>query len=115
MDYCGPQGIPWLGFLGWDRLSREAAIEWARVRADTCTCGTRLEEWDPERGGHPAAYVATVRDCKGCAAIARRETRLRKEIESGEAGPGAKVVLKLQRPMEITLGGSGADPGHWTR
>lgn len=29
-------------------------------------CSTRLEEWDPERGGDEYAYVAEAVRCPGC-------------------------------------------------
>ncbi|AEA27924.1 hypothetical protein Psed_5797 [Pseudonocardia dioxanivorans CB1190] len=99
MAYCGPRGIPWTEFLSWDKWSRDAAILWARQQAETCTCGTRLEEWDPKAGGHPAAYVATVRSCPGCAALERRDERLRAEIEKGEKPRGSRAVLRVQRPF----------------
>lgn len=35
--------------------------------AERCPgCGTRPAEWDPNRGGHPAAYTAGGRVCPGC-------------------------------------------------
>jgi hypothetical protein len=38
--------------------------------AERCAgCGTRPAEWDPERGGHPQAYVASGRMCPGCFAL----------------------------------------------
>lgn len=114
MAYCGPRGIPWSEFLTWPKWDRDAAIVWARQQAETCTCGTRLEEWDREAGGHPAAYVATVRECPGCAAIERREERLRKQIDKGDARPGSRVVLRLQRPFWPRNRGKRADPGHGT-
>lgn len=70
MDYCGPLGIEYEDFLRWSKVSRDAALIWqARQRATCKQCGTRDEEWDPERGGHPSAFVATHHRCPGCAAL----------------------------------------------
>jgi hypothetical protein len=109
MAYCGPRGLAWSEFLSWDQISRDAALLWARMEAETCSCGTRLEEWDRDKGGHPAAYVATVRECPGCAALARRDERLRGQLEKGDVQPGARAVLRLQVPFDPSKGARDAN------
>lgn len=42
-------------------------LAWIIERAAACPdCGTRLEEWDPKKGGHRQAYQAMARVCPGC-------------------------------------------------
>lgn len=93
MNYCGPRGIAWMEFLGWDRTSRDAAILWAERRAQTCqACGTHPDDWDPARGGDDHAYKAEIRACRGC------ETQASAQTQVTEAhGKGAYVVLVPNR------------------
>lgn len=88
MDYCGPLGIAWDEFLSWPRRSRDAAIIWTQRKRQACpSCGTRPEEWDPDRGGSDVAYAAEVRSCRGCETRASAESQLPKDT------PGAHIVL----------------------
>jgi hypothetical protein len=61
-------------FLAWDATDRDKAI-WIFLRQrQTCPhCGTRPEEWDPDVGGHRAAYVAEFTECQGCVVKGRKE------------------------------------------
>jgi hypothetical protein len=102
MDYCGTHGLAWSRFLSWDQASRDAALLWQQDKHETCAgCGTHPDDWDPEHGGHARAYVATVVDCPGCAAIATRQERLAKEIEKGKYSPAARVGLRRQVEREV--------------
>lgn len=102
MDYCGPRGIDWDGdFLARSQASRDAALLWQQDRNETCSgCGTHPDDWDPDRGGHERAFVATVIDCQGCRAIAVRQERLTKEVEKGKYSPAARVGLRRQVERE---------------
>lgn len=103
MNYCGPRGIDWEGdFLARSQASRDASLLWQQDRDETCTgCGTHPDDWDPKRGGHLRAFVATVIDCHGCAAIAARQKRLEKEVETGTYTSAARVGLRRQVPREV--------------
>ncbi len=82
MDYCGPLGLPRSTFLGWDSDDRHAAIVWQLHRAAVHPpCGTRPEEWDPDRGGHEHAYMAEIRACRGCETLASGQKQLPKALE----------------------------------
>lgn len=69
--------IPHKEFLGWTKHDRDLAL-WLHVReTQTCGgCGTRAEEWDPDQGGSPTAYLPTQSVCPGCARIAERQKQL---------------------------------------
>lgn len=98
MDYCGPRGIPWHDFVGWPKVSRDAAILWSQHQAQLCQgCGTHPDDWDLDKGGHRHAYVATVRRCPGCAALAQRTERERKgKGQERQLEPGVHVSLRRQ-------------------
>jgi hypothetical protein len=92
MAYCGPLGIPWSEFLSWPKVDRDAAILWQQHRDRLCKgCGTHPDEWDPARGGHPRAFVATVHTCPGCGAVESQSDRLLKDAPKGSA-----VALRRQ-------------------
>lgn len=95
MSYCGPRGIAWGAFLQWDRLSRNAAVAWARRNAETCTsCGTHPDTWDPTRGGSEHALVAVIDACRGCATLQSGQQQLtddmRKQGGHVRFGPPAR-------------------------
>lgn len=101
MDYCGPQGLPRSEFLRWARDDRDAALLWVVRQRQVCAgCGTRPEDWDPELGGHPRAFVATLHRCPGCAATENRRKRAEKDREKGELAAGMHVVLRRQNTQE---------------
>lgn len=52
-------------------------------------CGTRESDWDPDLGGDPYAYEASVHKCWGCEEIQHAQKR----IPDGDAAAGLKVVL----------------------
>jgi hypothetical protein len=71
MAVCAAYQISHSHFLGgppeWTQLDRDKAIWWLARTAATCQgCGTRHEEWDPEDGGHPDAYIGALTHCRGC-------------------------------------------------
>lgn len=101
MDYCGPRGLPRSEFLGWAKDDRDAALLWLVRQRERCgSCGTHPEDWDPERGGHPRAFVATLSHCPGCAATEDRRKRADKAREHGELAAGSHVVLRRQNLQE---------------
>lgn len=57
-------------------------------------CGTRLEEWDPKKGGHLQAYVAETYFCPGCGAIGRVYESAIKEVQRSK-GPVQAVKVRL--------------------
>src|SRR5690606_36421054 len=58
-------------------------------------CGTRLEEWDKDKGGERRAYVVETLVCPGCAGITEAvDAAHQKAKVSGKSGvPGLKVKL----------------------
>lgn len=85
-------------FLGWSPDDRDKAIwTWLRDRQTCAQCGTRPDEWDPDRGGHRRAYLAQIDVCRGCQAIDQRSKALTDE----QRQPGMQVVLRKQ---EVTRG-----------
>jgi len=90
MDYCGPRGIPYLDFLEWDDVSRNAALAWSIRDRHTCSgCATLRSDWNNtvDENGEPApdltnpVFLATDVYCPGCDAKQRREEQIRKETE----------------------------------
>lgn len=97
MAVCAAYGIPHSEFLGWRASDRDKAIWWHIRQQETCpSCGTRPEEWDPDRGGHRRAYVARKRRCHGCAAKQQVEA----SIDPDQEGRGVHVVLERGRRGE---------------
>lgn len=66
---------------------------WQHIReAETCSgCGTRAEEWDPERGGSRTAYLPAETVCPGCRRIGERQEQIAKAYD--HIPPGTKVRL----------------------
>lgn len=93
MEVARAYQIPHSQFLSWSKGDRDKAL-WAHIREQrTCTgCGTRPEEWDPDRGGSRTAYLPTETACPGCQRIADRQAYLAKRHE--HPPPGLKVYLK---------------------
>jgi hypothetical protein len=91
LEVCHDYKITHSAFLRWSDDDRDKAI-WTYVRAkQTCQqCGTRPDEWDPEQGGHRRAYLAQVKQCRGCQAVGQRDKRLTDD----QRQPGVHVVLK---------------------
>lgn len=97
MGYCGPRGIPHSHFLGgpprWDPDDRDKALAWHLHELERCpSCGTRPEEWDPERGGDRNAYVGEARHCRGCEVKAQADDEL--EHHRSEYPRGTDMVLR---------------------
>lgn len=92
MAVCAAYGIRHSEFLGWDKDDRDKAIWFHLDQQQTCpSCGTRRDEWDPEQGGNPRAYVAKTEQCPGCQALGQHRNGLGKEIERLH---GVQIVLK---------------------
>lgn len=88
---CASFGIPHSEFLGWSAGDRDKSIWWHLRQQETCpSCGTRAEEWDPERGGHRVAYVARPERCHGCAA----KQQVEESLDPKQDGRGVHVVLQ---------------------
>jgi hypothetical protein len=98
---CRAYQIPHSTFLAWPKPDRDKAI-WELVRSlRTCAgCGTRAEEWDPARGGHPAAYRAEVEDCPGCLQV----ENLRATLSGRDPAEIRGVHVKLVRNEEVRRG-----------
>lgn len=92
---CAAYQIPHSEFLGWDSDDRDKAIAWHLRQAVTCPrCGTRPEEWDPDRGGQRHAYVGEIHRCAGC--VVKERTEAAPEMDGGR---GLHVVL-VRNPEE---------------
>lgn len=77
-------------FLAYSAADRDGAI-WQYVRdRNTCQCGTRPEEWDPEQGGSRAAYFPEIVLCQGCVGIERTQEQIRGQYE-GQRGLRASL------------------------
>lgn len=99
MAVCAAYGIPHSTFAGWDRDDRDKALWWHIHRVETCqSCGTRPEEWDPDRGGDPDAYVATATHCRGCEVRARAEESFNRDKKQYRRG--TTITLQRARPEE---------------
>jgi len=68
------------------------------MERQTCSCGTRLEEWDPEQGGHPQAYSGHIGTCPGC-----REIQLTRERANDEHAEAKGVTISLRRQSKKQL------------
>lgn len=91
MAYCGPRGIPHSHFLGgppaWTDEDRDKALAWSeRERQTHHKCGTRRDEWDPDRGGRRDAYDYLPDVCPGCEALERAEAVLSGSEWQGQRG-----------------------------
>lgn len=76
MAYCGPLGIPYAAFLGWDDLSRDAALAWQRREGSRCGgCSQYREDLVNADGTEkrPSAVVAVDWYCPACAAAQRHD------------------------------------------
>lgn len=95
MAVCVAYRIPHSVFLReWTQADRDKAIWFQVQQADTCQgCGTRPDEWDPERGGDRNAYAASVHTCRGCAVLEQQREAFA-TAPKGTHGRGAHVVLK---------------------
>ena len=83
-----PRGIPHSVFLGrvvrpgvdpqWTDEDQDKALAFEQEKARCCSgCGTRPEEWDPERGGDRFAYVGARRYCPGCEVLHQEGRHIR--------------------------------------
>lgn len=91
-----PLGIPHSRFLGgpdvWTEADRDKALAWTHQQRCTCSrCGTRPEEWDPDRGGRRDAYVFVPSICPGCEPMERTQDVLGGEEWKGQRGKQIKV------------------------
>lgn len=83
-------------FLAYSAADRDGAI-WQYIRErQTCQgCGTRPDEWDPDKGGHRAAYFPQITVCQGCIGIERLQEKIREE-----EGRGMRVGLRRNPDAE---------------
>lgn len=98
MNYCGPAGLPHSHFLGgpavWTDQDREKALAWQALKKATCSgCGTRRDEWNPDKGGDRRAYIADVDVCQGCAHVERMQNTASTD-PSLKDRRGLKVILR---------------------
>jgi hypothetical protein len=77
--------------LRWNKDDRDKAIHHhLRKRSACSSCGTRPEEWDPERGGNRHAYSAVLGHCRGCQQIESQ----REQMKSGPQIRGTFITLQ---------------------
>ena len=91
MAACARIGISHSHFLGgppaWTDLDRDKAVWFEIYERERCpSCGTRPDEWDPAKGGHDHAYVATLHTCWGCVALAEKQ-KVIKEADQASVRP----------------------------
>lgn len=78
-------------FLARSASDRDKSIWWHVRKRQACpSCGTRPEEWDPDKGGYRHAYRAEALQCDGCQ---RRERAEQDLARSKNPPPGMHVVL----------------------
>lgn len=68
MGYCGPAGLAYTEFMGWDPLSRDLALAWRRREDSRCGgCGVPYEDWYLDDGTpDDTAYTLNAYRCPGC-------------------------------------------------
>lgn len=102
LDYCVPLGIPHSVFLGrvvgpddpaWLDTDRGYALAWRADKAQTCTCGTRPDEWAEDDDAYIGSYVY----CEGCARLADEQNNVPRDGD-GRPRPGYHVFLQ---PREL--------------
>lgn len=87
-----PLGIPHSEFLSWSEEDQDKALAFMREKATICRdCGTRLDDWDPDKGGHRHAFVGDVQRCPGCELLEQEQENVRRDMTSMR---GIKVRLK---------------------
>jgi hypothetical protein len=62
-------------------------------------CGTRAEEWKPEHGGHPAAYLPRLEQCPGCLQL----ESMRATLAGRDPAEVRGVHVRLVRNEEVRL------------
>ncbi|WP_071372486.1 hypothetical protein [Streptomyces sp. MUSC 14] len=95
LELCERYRIPHSQFLGgdgrWTDLDRAKALAWAQWQRSVCPqCHTRLQDWDPEHGGDPHAYVTDTLRCPGCELIEQE----RDHVPADRSGYGVKIQLQ---------------------
>ncbi len=109
---CDRAGISHSHFLGgppvWSDSDQDKAVAFHDFRTAQCLggCGTELADWDPERGGHPEAFIAGTRTCPGCRVIAEENDNLRARAEAVGVHSLAGVHVIL-RPRAVALAEEG--------
>lgn len=98
LSYCVPHAIPHSVFLSWDEDDQDKALAFEALQRATCSgCGTRIEEWDPKRGGDRSAYVGQHHQCPGCEAL---EQEREHNVSDGLKGVRVYLVPKSQARAE---------------
>lgn len=92
-----PLGLPHSTFLGWSDDDQDKALAWQLEQRLCCgRCGTRRDEWDPERGGDRNAYVADVTRCSGCEVLDQAQ----RDLATMEDTHGVKIGLVRYDPED---------------
>ena len=102
LAYCVPLGLPHSEFLSWSDEDQDKALAFLRVRAETCACGTRREEWDNDR----FAFVAESYTCPGCEVLEMEHDNIDKDRK------GVKTYLQPRAIAEARIAAGVADPEH---
>lgn len=93
MAVCMKLGIRHSEFMSWDRDDRDKALWFHIHELETCPdCGTRPDEWDPDKGGSDTAYRAELHKCWGCNERALAEKKVTEAM-----GAGVRPVLVADR------------------
>ena len=91
---CRAFRLPHSAFLAWPTVDQDKAVAYERWLAGVCAgCGTRAEDWDPDRGGHRYAYTAEVMTCAGCAV----RDDLRHQLAESEDERGGQYIRLVPR------------------
>lgn len=86
---CAEYRVRHSEFLAWSDSDRDKAL-WQHIRSrQACSqCGTRPEEWDPDKGGRRRAYRAEIHQCEGC--VVREQAEAAPELQTAR---GMRVAL----------------------
>lgn len=100
MTVCERYQISHSHFLGgprvWTQSDRDKATWFRLHQAQVCTaCGTHPDDWDPEQGGHPQAYVADVERCQGCAVLEEKQHQM--ENKKDKLRRGERFSLRRRK------------------
>lgn len=97
MALCERYQISYSHFTGgpavWTQADRDKALAYRIRKAETCpNCGTRPDEWNPDKGGHRHAYLPTIEIDPGCEQRQRKEAEL--QTDAWKNQKGAYVALR---------------------
>lgn len=90
--------------MSWDNEDVLKALAWKVEQALMCSdCGTRLEEWDEDKGGSRDAYLPSLYDCPGCKAAGdalEAESKERSNYKRSSNGLKVRLLDKVTFHMQ---------------